>query len=246
MSMSKAKAENRELPRRFYEEAAAAPDERGWLVRLDGRALKTPLRRPLCAPSQTLAEAIAAEWADQGEHIDPFTMPLTRLAHVVIDRMDTLRDQAVEEVVRFAASDALCFRSAQADLAARQSEEWDPWLAWAKSALDAPLTASTALTGANQPVESLDALRRRAHALDDWRLTGLVSAAPIFTSAVLAFALLEGEGGAQALYAVSRLEERHQNERWGEDSEAAEANANRLRDLNAVERLFRLLDAAEP
>ncbi|MEO1038340.1 MAG: ATP12 family protein [Pseudomonadota bacterium] len=245
MSMSKAKAENRELPKRFYEEASAGPDERGWLVRLDGRPVKTPARHALAAPCEALANAIAGEWDAQREVINPFTMPLTRLAHVVIDRMADLRQAAAKEVVRFARTDTLCIRSEDPELAARQAGEWDPWLDWSRNGLDAPLIASASLSGVEQPEASLQALARRAEALDDWRLTGLVSAAPVFASAVLAFALLEGEGEAQTLFEVSRLEERHQNERWGEDREAVEANANKLRDLKAVERLFRILDEAE-
>ncbi len=242
---SKAKAQNRELPKRFYEAASAAPDERGYGVRLDGRVVKTPARQALSAPTAELAEAIAKEWEDQREVIDPFTMPLTRLAHVAIDRIGDLRDQAADEVVRFATTDALCYRAEDPDLERRQRAQWDPWLDWARNALDAPLQTTTSINPAAQPEASLDALRRRSLALDDWRLTGLVSAAPLLSSAVLAFALLEAEGDAQTLFEVSRLEERMQQERWGEDAEAAEAAANKRRDLKATERLFRLLDAAE-
>ncbi|MFW6413636.1 MAG: hypothetical protein ACOC0V_05825, partial [Oceanicaulis sp.] len=58
-------------------------------------------------------------------------------------------------------------------------------------------------------------------------------------------ALLEGEADAETLWEISRIEEDHQIERWGEDAEAALAAANRLRDLKACDRVFRELDAAE-
>ncbi len=245
MSMSKAKAENRPLPKRFYTEVAVAPVNGGWGVYLDGRALKTPAKNPLSAPVETLARAMADEWAAQKAVVDPFTMPLTRLAHVAIDRMGETRDAAATEVAKYATTDLLCHRAEDGTLAARQAELWDGWLDWAETALDAPLKRAGTLLALEQPQSSLDALERRAAALDDWRLTGLVSAVSILGSAVLGFALLEGEGTGEDLLAASRLEEDHQIARWGEDADAAQAAANRRRDLLAIEAMFRMLDAAE-
>jgi chaperone required for assembly of F1-ATPase len=243
MSMSKAKAENRELPRRFYEAAEAAPDEGGWRILLDGRPVKTPAKKTLLLPSDALARMIAQEWADQVERIDPFSMPLTRLAHVALDRMPQAREAAAAEIAKYASTDTLCYRSEDAELAERQAAAWDPYLAWANSALDAPLAVTASIAPVAQASTTLKSLENRALALDDLRLTGLVSATPILTSAVLAFALLEAESDGETVWRASRLEEDFQSERWGEDAEALEAAANRLRDLRACEILFRALDA---
>ncbi|MEQ8406283.1 MAG: ATP12 family protein [Oceanicaulis sp.] len=244
MSMSKAKAENRPLPRRFYKEAAYEQTDEGWRIVLDGRAVKTPAKQTLHVPAEGLAAAIAGEWADQGEHIDPFTMPLTRLCHVALDRMAEAREAAAAEVAKFATTDLLSHRAEEAELAEKQAKAFDPFLTWADTALDAPLKAAATLTALEQPDSSIEALRLRALALDDLRLTALVSAAPILSSAILAFALLEEEADGETVWAASRLEEDHQIARWGEDAEAAEAATNKKRDLLACERLFRELDAA--
>ncbi|MFP4519498.1 MAG: ATP12 family protein [Oceanicaulis sp.] len=244
MSMSKAKAENRPLPRRFYTDAAFEQTGEGWRIVLDGRPVKTPAQQTLLVPAEGLARAVAAEWAAQGEHINPFTMPLTRICHVALDRMGEAREAAAAEVARFATTDLLSHRADEADLAARQAKAFDPLLAWAASALDAPLKSAATLTALEQPEASIEALRLRALALDDLRLTALVSATPILSSAILAFALLEEEADGETVWAVSRLEEDHQIARWGEDAEAAEAAANKKRDLLACERLFRELDQA--
>ncbi len=244
MSMSKAKAENRELPRRFYAHAGVAEDEGGFGVLLDGRAVKTPAKNTLRVPAEELAQAIANEWENQGERIDPFTMPLTRICHVAIDRMGAAREGAAAEIAKYAATDLLCYRAEDAALAERQAAVWDRYLAWSKSALDAPLEVTRSLTPIAQPEASCKALEARALALDDLRLTGLVSAAPILTSAVLAFALLEAEADGEAVFAASRLEEDFQIERWGEDHDAAAAAASKKRDLLACEVLFRTVDAA--
>jgi chaperone required for assembly of F1-ATPase len=158
--------------------------------------------------------------------------------------MGAVREAAAAEVAKFATTDLLSHRAEDADLAAKQAQVFDPLLAWAEAALDAPLKAAATIAPLEQPEASLDALRRRALALDDLRLTGLASAAPLLSSAVLAFALLEEEVDGETVWAASRLEEDHQIERWGEDAEAAEAAANKKRDLLACERLFRELDAA--
>ncbi|MFC4724701.1 ATP12 family chaperone protein [Glycocaulis abyssi] len=244
MSMSKAKAENRPLPKRFYSEASAAPTDAGWAVFLDGRAVKTPERHVLAAPCEALAVEMAAEWDAQAKEVDPFTMPLTRLAHVAIDRMEAARAAAAEEIVRFAGTDLLSHRSDDPELAARQAAGWDPLLEWSAKALEAPLKSAATVLALEQPETSLAALRARAGALDNWRLTALTSAVPLLGSAVLGFALLEAEIDGGQAFALSRLDEDYQAERWGEDSEAAEAAANRKRDLLACERVFRLLDEA--
>ena len=245
MSMSKAKAENRPLPKRFYPEASAAPSGEGWAIFLDGRPVKTPARRVLAAPCEQLAVEMAAEWDAQTKHIDPFTMPLTRLAHVAIDRMEESRLAAADEIARFAGTDLLCHRSDAPELAARQAERWDPLLEWSNSALDAPLKSAVTVLALEQPVGSIEALKARAGALDNWRLTALTSAVPLLGSAVLGFALLEAEIDAETAFALSRLDEDYQAERWGEDGEAAEAAANRKRDLLACERVCRLMDDAD-
>lgn len=245
MSMSKAKAENRPLPKRFYSEASAAPSDGGWAIFLDGRPVKTPERHVLAAPCEALAVEMAAEWDAQVKHIDPFTMPLTRLAHVAIDRMEQSRDAATAEIARFAGTDLLSHRSDDSALAARQARQWDPVLEWASTALDAPLKSAVSLLALEQPESSIEALRARADALDAWRLTALTSAVPLLGSAVLGFALLEAEIDGATAFALSRLDEDYQAERWGEDSEAVEMAANRKRDLLACERVFRVMDEAD-
>ena len=242
MSMSKAKAENRELPKRFYAQAGASYEDGHWQVTLDGRAVKTPASNTLALPSERLAMAVAQEWESQVDVINPFQMPLTRLCNVALDRMSAVRSEAADEVARFAQTDLLCHRSDDRALAERQARAWDKYLKWSAMALDAPLESTDGLFAITQPESSIAALRGHALALDDFRLTGLVSAVPLLTSAVLGFALLQAENDAKSLWTLSRLEIDFQNERWGEDEEAVLAAANALRDLMACETLFRVLD----
>src|SRR5690242_2732149 len=72
----------RNTRKRFYKDAGAGDD---FSVRLDGRPVRTPARRPLQAPNKPLAQALADEWQAQREVVDPADMPLTRLANAIID-----------------------------------------------------------------------------------------------------------------------------------------------------------------
>ena len=71
--------------KRFYREVTVGEDSGGWRVLLDGRAIKTAGGRPQVVPSRSLAEALAAEWADQGDEIDPKAFMLRDLADYAID-----------------------------------------------------------------------------------------------------------------------------------------------------------------
>ncbi|MGE5388689.1 MAG: ATP12 family protein, partial [Hyphomicrobiales bacterium] len=75
----------RQLPKRFYKEATVGAADGGFSILLDGRPVNTPAKRRIVVPSRDLAEALAAEWAGQGEAIDPSTMPLTKLVNSALD-----------------------------------------------------------------------------------------------------------------------------------------------------------------
>lgn len=70
--------------KRFWTDVTIT-SERG--IMLDGRPVRTPGRVPLILPTPALAEAVAQEWRDVGDSIDPRAMPLTGLANAAIDRV---------------------------------------------------------------------------------------------------------------------------------------------------------------
>src|SRR5712691_9972325 len=93
-----------QLKRRFYKNVGLAHDSEGFSVALDGRLVKTPARRPLAAPTRSLAEAIAAEWEAQAEVIDPAKMPLTRLANTIIDGVAAAAPEIAVEIEKYLGS----------------------------------------------------------------------------------------------------------------------------------------------
>lgn len=208
--------------KRFYKEVSIAPVEGGFGVLLDGKSVKTPGRNLLAVPAEKLASAIAAEWRRQGDEVVATTMPLLRLANSVIDGVAANRQAVIAAILRFGENDLLCYRATQPpDLAARQRQGWDPLLDWARQRHGAQMTVAEGLTHVDQTQEALAALHRALQDFDAFALGGLHVIASITGSTVLALAVGEGfVSGAQA-FALSRIDEIYQAEKWGEDVEAA-------------------------
>lgn len=230
--------------KRFYKNVSNSPVEGGFGLRLDGKAVKTPAGQELVVPSAALAEAVAAEWDAQGETIVPSSMPLMQMVSTAIDRVPLTRDQVRGYVAGFGASDMLCYRAdSPSDLVELQSASWQPWLDWAARDLDAPLAITAGIVPVVQDETCLAALRRRIESYDDWVLTALQSLAPCLGSLVLSLAVVEGFLPADEAFDLSRLEERFQNGRWGEDREAVIRSDGLRREVLAAARLVRLIRA---
>ena len=228
--------------RRFYKTVSAAAGDSGWQVRLDGRPVRTPGRAVLAVPSQTLAEGMVAEWDAQSETIRPDSMPLTQLASTAIDRVTPHRDQVIDAIAGFAATDLLCHRAAAPQaLVLRQHAQWPPLLDWAASRLDAPLTATEGVMAVQQPAGSLAAIRAAVAGYDDFRVAALHVIASVTGSVVVALALLQGEIDAAAAWAVGQLDEDWQIERWGEEETAAERRRHLKAELDSAARFVTLL-----
>ncbi|MGH6950704.1 MAG: ATP12 family protein [Vitreimonas sp.] len=207
--------------RRFYKSAAAVEAEGGFGVALDERRLRTPGGAHFVAPTRALAEACAAEWGAQGEHIVPASMPITQLAFAAIDWTAQSREQRAEYVVSYAHTDLCCHRAeAPVELVARQASAWDPLVGWGAETLGAQLPVVTGVIAADVAPAALAALRKAAAGLDDFRLTALSQAAGLTGSALIGFALVEGKIEARQAFAAAALDDLWGLEHWGEDAEA--------------------------
>ncbi|OJY69626.1 MAG: ATPase [Sphingobium sp. 66-54] len=218
--------------KRFWTAAEAVAEEDGWAIQLDGRAVRTPVRAPLAVPGEALARAIAAEWAAQGEEIDPRTMPMTGFANATIDRVLPASGEFRGQIAAYAESDLLCYRAAEPKgLVAAQGAAWDPLLDWARTRHAVTFTLTAGVLPVDQPARTLAALRGAVEAIDPWLLAGAATLTQIGGSLVATLALLDGAADAEALWAAVTLEERWQAEQWGEDAEAAARLAARYADF---------------
>ncbi len=227
--------------KRFYEAAAVAEAEGGFAVTLDGLPIKTPAGAGLIVPTRGLAQAVADEWAAQGEFIEPAAMPLTGLANTAIDRAAGQWRAMVGEIQRFAGTDLLCYRAeAPPDLVARQTAGWQPLLDWAAEVYGARLAVTAGVVPISQPWDALTALGVAVEALDDVQLTVLGCATAATGSLVVGLALVAGRIDADEASAASQLDEAFQSEFWGEDAEAV-ARLGRLGDdIRAAAKFLKL------
>jgi chaperone required for assembly of F1-ATPase len=225
----------RSQPRkRFYQKAEVATGEGGFAVLLDGRAVKTPGRRALAAPTRALAQAIAGEWDAQTEHIDPLSMPLSRLANSIIDGVVEAPDAVAAEVARYLATDLVLYRAETPDgLVARQARAWDPVLDWARATLGADFVPVRGVIYVPQP-EAAVAAAATAIPRDAWRLGALNAITTLTGSALIALALLGGRLSVEAAWSAAHVDEDWNMELWGRDTPALEGRALRFAELKAA------------
>jgi chaperone required for assembly of F1-ATPase len=211
-----------ERRKRFYKAVTVAETERGFAVQLDGRTARSPGGAPLLLPTQALAALVAEEWAAQTTDIEPATMPATQLASAALGVDASGRTAAAERLASFAGSDLLCyFADWPAGLVEQQTRRWGPAIDWAEATLQVSFHRAQGIVHQPQPQATLNRIAERAVAEDNFTLAGLLAAAALFGSAILAFAVRHGQLTADAAFALSRLDETFQEERWGVDAEAA-------------------------
>lgn len=228
--------------RRFYKMAAVAAIEDGYRVTLDGRPILTPAKLPLTVPTRALAEEIAEEWLMQGETVDLRSLKLTRLASIALDLVRPRRNEVVAEIAKYAATDLVCYRAeTPPELARRQQETWQPLVDWVTLSFDAPLVVTSAIVPAEQPAESLQALKAAIAAYDTHALAALHFATAACGSLIVALALIESRIDAEAAFAAAELEQTFEIERWGEDPEQARRRKELLAEIALAERFVRLL-----
>jgi chaperone required for assembly of F1-ATPase len=238
------------LPKRFYkvvtvaQPGASTEAEGRRPILLDGKPVRTPGKAVLAAPTKALAEAIAAEWAGQGDRIDPATMPLTRLTNSAIDGVSGREAQVRAEVVQYAANDLLCYRAdTPQELVRRQAELWDPILTWSREALGAAFVVARGIMPVVQPEEATAALARTLADHDAFALAALHVMTTLMGSALLALAHARGRLTAEAAWEAAHVDEDWQISQWGVDAEAAARRARRLAEMQAASRLLALLGA---
>lgn len=228
--------------KRFYTDVSTAPaEDGGFAIRLDGRPVRTPARHLLRAPTLALAEALAAEWAAQGEEIDPFSMPLTRLVNVAIDRVAPEVEAVCEEVARYVGSDMLFYRAEGPEsLVRRQAALWDPVLAALDRAYGARFFLCEGIRHVAQPPEAVE---RMAELIPraPLKLAAVHSMTTLTGSALLALAVATGHLDAEAAWVDAHVDEDFNRDRWGEDEAATARRAARHIEMDAAARLLQLL-----
>jgi chaperone required for assembly of F1-ATPase len=227
--------------KRFWTEATVVPDGSSWHVLLDSRPLRTPAKAVLDLPTEEMARAIAAEWAEQGEEIDPLSMPVTRSANSAIDRVATQHGEVAGMLAAYAETDLLCHRAeTPLRLNEQQAAAWDPLLDWAEHRFGARLAPTTGILPVAQAEPALRLLSDTVHGMGAFQLTALHDLVSLSGSLILGLAVAEGRLDPAEGWRLSRIDEDWQIAQWGEDEEAAEVAARKYSEFLHAKRFWTL------
>lgn len=218
--------------KRFFKEAGVLEKDGGFGLALDGRAYRTPAKAPFILPTRAMAEAVATEWNAAGEKIFPELMPFTIHAATAIDRVAPQRDAVIDELAAYAGTELMCYRAdGPSELIERQSQGWDPVLAWARAEHGLHFNLAEGIVHVAQPDETLARAKALLSALSDFELAAmhtLISSSGSFT---LGLAVQVGYLTAAEAFKLAFLDELYQTEVWGEDEEAAERRTGLIEGL---------------
>ena len=219
--------------KRFYKEVAVDEAESGgpdggWRVLLDGRGIKTAGGAPQIVPTRALAEAMAQEWAAQGDTLDVTAFPLRDLADYAIDVVGGSRGSVVAELLPYGETDTLCYRADPDEpLHRRQLETWEPVLTRAEEKLGVRFTRVSGIVHKPQPPETLVQLRAAIEAADPFTLAALRMLTSLAASLSIGLLALEPDADIARLWDAASLEEEWQAELWGREAEAEARRAER-------------------
>jgi len=228
--------------KRFWTTAETVEAGDGFGIALDGKAVRTPARAELVVGTSALADAIAREWAECADQVDPRAMPLTGLANAAIDRIAPDPGRFAVDLAKYAEGDLLCYRADGPEaLVARETELWDPLLGWARRRFDVDFTTAGGVMHVPQPRETVRKLGHEVASLAAFTLAGLSPLVTIGGSLVAALAVLEESISLDAAWDAVSLDERWQLEQWGADTEAEAALSAKREDFLAAARFLDLL-----
>lgn len=234
--------------KKFYKLVSTHQETDGWAIHLDGRSVKTPMKRTLLAPTEDLANAIQQEWMAQDENIEPETMPLMQFLSTQIDRVSEQRPAMSEAVLKYLDTDLICYFAPEdpQSPAHKQEELWRPWLDWFEKQFGETLETTNALAALSQAPAAHKKVKAHVEALDDARFTILQMVVPASGSLVLALAFIEGAITPIEILEAARVEEHikdeiYDAERYGRDPMQEKKDQALITDLQAAEQFLKLI-----
>lgn len=230
------------LPRRFYKETGVSPVDGGFSVTLDGRPTKTPGLKPIVVPVAPLAAAMAAEWAAQGEFIDPAAMPLVRLVNAAIESGQEHASALREEIVKYAANDLLLYRAdTPRELVAEQERLWDAALIRIARHFGVGFQPTIGIVHQPQPETTLARLADSLRNESPIALAALTSITSLTGSGLLALALRHRLLAPDEVWEAAHVDEDHNLRLWGADEEAMLRRQKREREFGAAVQMLEFL-----
>lgn len=204
--------------KRFYTLVSTQKTDGGYLVTLDGRAVKTALKAELLAPSEDIANALVLEWSKQEDEIVPDSMPLTQILSTKIDRIAKERDAIEVYLFKYLDTDLLCYRTDNPpELKTAQEKAWDGYIKWFEEEFGETLETTYGISAIKQPQAAHDKVQSAIKEMNDDLFTALQLITSLCGSLVLGLAALKGKATAEEVYAAMRVEENFKAEIYNEE-----------------------------
>jgi chaperone required for assembly of F1-ATPase len=205
--------------KRFYKSATIFGDiDKGFVIRLDGKEIKTPAGNIMLVPSKEIAEEVAQEWNSQKDNIVPDDMPCTQIVTTALDRVSGKAAEMKKEILSYVNTDLVCYRTElPADLAERQASEWDKWLEWFERKYGEKLDTTLEIKALSQPYTVFEKISNVLKDMDDLRFSIFQIVTSLSGSIVLALAFDDGEAGPEDVFSAMYVEENYKVEIYKED-----------------------------
>lgn len=228
--------------KRFYTQVSTKQKGDIWLVLLDDRPAKTPLRADLAVPTVSLADTLVTEWDTDTETLSPRNMPLTQLANLAIDRIPQERSTLTADLLKRAMGETLRhFAPHPHSLYKRQVQCWQPLLDWARDNHGLSWQPVMGLIPVPDNPDLITRLEVILAGQDDWHFAACLRLATSLSSSLCALAVMEKRLSAADAFYAAYLEEQYQMEIWGEDAETAARHAAIKAEVEAAAKFLSLL-----
>jgi chaperone required for assembly of F1-ATPase len=218
----------------------------GFAVTLDGRTPKTPGHKPVIVPHADLAALMAAEWAAQTTHVNPETMPVTRLINSAVEAGDQRVAALAAEILKFAGNDLLLYRAdAPRELVAAQEAVWDEALVRLARTYDIRFQPTIGIVHQSQPEATLMRLGTVLADVTLFEAVALTSLTGITGSGLLSIGYRAGLFTPDEMWTAAHVDEDFNFRLWGEVEEATERRLKRRRDYDAAVAVLRVLGVGQ-
>jgi chaperone required for assembly of F1-ATPase len=235
---------NANLPRRFYKEVGVGAVGDGFSVTLDGKTPRTPGQKLVIVPYRPIAETMAAEWAEQGEMIDPEHMPTVRLINSAIEAGDERVPALRAEVVKYAANDLLLYRAeSPQSLVDEQEKHWDAALVKLARHFGIGFQPTVGIVHQPQPKPTLDRLTQAVADIGLIESVAMVSLVGITGSGLLVIAQREKLLTPDEVWTAAHVDEDHNIRLWGAVDEATSRRDKKRIDYDAALKVLEAIRA---
>ncbi|MFT8808583.1 ATP12 family protein [Gluconobacter sp.] len=212
--------------KRFWKAVSVAQENGLFEPRLDGRPIRLPQGKVLAVRSSALAEAIAGEWGQiaEGASFTPDSLPLTRMAGTMIERIAPDPQAARGMLLGLGVDDGLCYCEDGIGPVAMQVFAW-------LSGYRIHPSVTDGLMPVVQPEGYMEALAGLLAPQGDLELAVLGVLAQATGSLLLSLAVVGGAVSLVDAVLWANMDEKSQLATWGQDDELVRTMENREKDI---------------